>query len=516
MRAPRSLLLVPLAVVAALLTGVPPAAADGTGSISGRLMAKPTGGAAAPYSSGGVQVYYNDTADFFGSDIVEPYPTIGADGRFTVSNLADGYYWLRAYGGDYATEYWNDTFHYSTATPVHVTGGAVSLSADIVLEQAGAVVGTVRDRDGDPIPEASVTFFTTEGGGGIGTTTGADGRFDTRNSDYLDLVPGAYLVEVSAWGYDLDEPVYRTFSTEVTVGPDQVVTRDAVLEERPSAIVTVLDVDGEPLPDARLVIQHRDPELTDGEWRPIQSGPHNTDDTGRYRFVDGIAETRFQVLLPEGYDGPAVPEWWQDAYSLQTARSLTFPAGVALRRDLTVQLGTAPAVVAAAPRITGTPRAGNVLTAVPGSWGPAGVALTYAWTAGGRTVGTGPTLRVTNALAGQRVGLTVSGSVAGAEPVSRAASATAAVTGTLTATTPRIAGKAKVGKRLTVRAGSWGPGKVTLKVVWLRNGTKVGSGSSYRLKGQDAGKRISVRVTGTRTHFAPLTRTSAKTGKVKR
>ena len=41
---------------------------------------------------------------------------------------------------------------------------------------------------------------------------------------------------------------------------------------------------------------------------------------------------------------------------------------------------------------------------LPGSWGPAGVALTYAWTAGGRTVGTGPTLRVTNALAGQRVG----------------------------------------------------------------------------------------------------------------
>jgi hypothetical protein len=516
MRASRSLLVVPLVVVAALLTGVPSATAAGTGSISGRLMAQPTGGAAAPYSSGGVQVYYNETSDSFGSEIVEPYPTIGADGRFTVANLADGWYWLRAYAGDYATEYYDDTFHYSTATPIHVTGGAVTLPEDIVLEEAGAVVGTVRDRAGDPIPDASVTFSTVEGGGGIGTTTGADGRFDTRNSEYLELVPGTYLMEVSSWGFDLDEPVYRTTSTQVVVGPDQVVTEDVVLDERPSAVVTVLDPAGEPVPEARLVIQHRDPELTDGAWRPIQSGPHNTDATGRYRFVDGIAETRFQVLLPEGYDGPAVPEWWKDAYALETARSLTFPEGVALRRDLTVQLGTAPAVVAAAPRITGTPRAGNVLTAVPGSWGPAGVALTYAWTAGGRTVGTGPTLRVTNALAGQRVGLTVSGSVAGAEPVSRAASPTAAVTGTLTAATPRIAGKAKVGKRLTVRAGSWGPGKVTLKVVWLRNGTKVGSGSSYRLTGQDAGRRISVRVTGTCTHFAPLTRTSARTGKVKR
>lgn len=448
MRRSRSLLLVPLLVVVAMLTAVPPAQAAGTGSISGRLLAKPTGGTAAPYPSGGVQVYYNDTAEFFDATIVEPYPEIGDDGRFTLANLEDGYYWLRAYGSDaYAIEYYPNAFHYSTATPVHVTGGAVTLAENIVLEAPGAVTGRVLDAAGRPVAGATIGFYDLDGRGGPGTTADADGRFDTRGEEFLEMVPGTYLMEVGAWPNDLSRPVYRTTRVQVTFGPGQVLSRDVALEERPSAVFTVLDPAGQPLPGAQMIIQQRDPDVLDGGWNPIQSGPHVTDQTGRFRFVDGIDEVRFQVRPPQGYAGPAVPEWWDDAATFEQARTLTFPAGVEARRDFTIQLGT---------------------------------------TTPGTTPGTPP--------------------------------GTTPAPGTLKGAKPKIAGKARLGRILKVRAGTWKPGKVTLKYTWFRGAKRIpkATKASYRLTRQDLGKRVSVRVTGTKQGYRSVTVRSAQTPKVRR
>ncbi|WP_193605505.1 carboxypeptidase-like regulatory domain-containing protein [Nocardioides dongkuii] len=90
--------------------------------------------------------------------------------------------------------------------------------------------------------------------------------------------------------------------------------------------------------------------------------------------------------------------------------------------------------------------------------------------------------------------------------------------GRLSATKPVVAGKARVGKALSARTPAWGPAPVKLRYTWLRGGKPVKGATSarYKLTRKDVGRRISVRVTGTKSGFATLARASAKTAKVKR
>jgi len=80
----------------------------------------------------------------------------------------------------------------------------------------------------------------------------------------------------------------------------------------------------------------------------------------------------------------------------------------------------------------------------------------------------------------------------------------------LKAVRPKIKGKAVAGSRLTVTTGKWGPGKVTLKIQWLRNGKaiKKATKKNYTLVGADVGKKVSVKVTGSKKGFAKRSKTS--------
>lgn len=607
-----------LAVISALavtlgLLVAPPASAAGTGSLSGVVQGKPAGGSATPLAGATVLLYRSDTPD--GSSASAGSTTTAANGTWSVTGLDDGYYTVRVIGPDdsLGEEYWDNGWSPYDVTVVHVTGGAVALPRPIVLETPGWVTGRVLDEAGDPVVGASVTFRASEDAGGYGLSTDAEGRYDSRDGQYTDpLIPGTYFVGVSSYGSDLDDPVYRENEVEVTVTAGAGTTHDVTLVERPSVVLTVLDREGVPLVEAPIGLQVRFPDFMNGWWGPPQSGPHLTDASGRYRITDQYDAVKVSAGLPEGDTGTEAREWWNGAYSFDEATSITFPDGVALRRELTIQLGDAPTAVqpatptisgearvgrtltvdpgawgpsgvaltyqwldsgfaipdatgptytlpasmegshfsvrvtgkvagqpavdrtsaytsavlpsdgstdpepevtGATPQISGTPRAGRTLTAVPGSWGPAGVVLGYTWSAGGATVGTGPTLKVTNALAGKTVTLTVRGERGGSSAV-RSSAPTTAVVGVLSAGRPKVTGKTKVGKTLQARPGTWSPGPVTLRLTWFRNGTKAGTGTSYRLSGKDLGKRISVRVTGTRRHFATLVVSSAKTAKV--
>ena len=87
----------------------------------------------------------------------------------------------------------------------------------------------------------------------------------------------------------------------------------------------------------------------------------------------------------------------------------------------------------------------------------------------------------------------------------------------LTAPRPTIKGTATVGSRLSVTTGKWGPGKVSLKIQWLRGGKaiKKATKKNYTLTSADAGKKISVKVTGTKKGYAKTSKTS-KAVKVER
>lgn len=75
------------------------------------------------------------------------------------------------------------------------------------------------------------------------------------------------------------------------------------------------------------------------------------------------------------------------------------------------------------------------------------------------------------------------------------------------------AAKVAVGQKLTAKTSGWGPVGVKLAFQWLSNSTAIpgATAGSYTLKAADAGKRISVRVTGSLSGAEPKSETSNQT-----
>ncbi len=170
------------------------------------------------------------------------------------------------------------------------------------------------------------------------------------------------------------------------------------------------------------------------------------------------------------------------------------------------------------PTITGTPRVAVPLTAEPGSW-DSGVTFAYQWTVGADDVAgaTDPTYTPVVADAGKVVSVKVTGSKPGFGSVTKESDPTAQVAiGTLVLTpTPTIAGTAKVGTALTATAGVWDSG-VTLGYQWTAGGADItgATASSYTPVAGDVGKVITVKVTGTKTGYATVTKESVATAAV--
>ncbi|MBB3044410.1 M4 family metallopeptidase [Nocardioides soli] len=82
---------------------------------------------------------------------------------------------------------------------------------------------------------------------------------------------------------------------------------------------------------------------------------------------------------------------------------------------------------------------------------------------------------------------------------------------------PIVSGKARVAQTLKVKGGSWTPAAVSLSYQWLRSGKAIGKATKakYRLTTKDKGKRISVRVTATKSGYTTGSAISKATGKVK-
>ncbi|WP_157073111.1 ExeM/NucH family extracellular endonuclease [Kribbia dieselivorans] len=78
--------------------------------------------------------------------------------------------------------------------------------------------------------------------------------------------------------------------------------------------------------------------------------------------------------------------------------------------------------------------------------------------------------------------------------------------------TPTITGTAKVGTTLRAVPGTWDDG-VKLTYQWKRNGVAIAGATKtwYKLGAADAGKRITVTVTGTKTGYVTVAKTSART-----
>ncbi|WP_433674923.1 hypothetical protein [Microbacterium gorillae] len=167
------------------------------------------------------------------------------------------------------------------------------------------------------------------------------------------------------------------------------------------------------------------------------------------------------------------------------------------------------------PTVSGSVKVGSTLTAVPGTWKPSPVTLKYQWKRDGVAISgaTAQTYRLTAADAGHKITVTVTGSKSGYKSVSKTSAATATVPKLkLSATpTPTVSGTAKAGSTLTATPGTWKPSPVTLKYQWRRDGVAISGATAqtYRLTTADKGHKITVTVTGSKTGYTSVSKTSA-------
>jgi len=156
------------------------------------------------------------------------------------------------------------------------------------------------------------------------------------------------------------------------------------------------------------------------------------------------------------------------------------------------------------PSITGTPAAGQVLTAIPpavdASW-PAGTTYDVEWRADGDLLGTGDRISLSRAQIGTRITVRVRAvSADGGSDWSAESDPTEPVAAAPITTPSRILvqGTLRVGGRLTaVTKGAWPPG-TTVRYVWRAGGQAFGpSARTIVLAAAQRGKRITVEATGT-------------------
>lgn len=172
------------------------------------------------------------------------------------------------------------------------------------------------------------------------------------------------------------------------------------------------------------------------------------------------------------------------------------------------------------PRVTGEPEVGSILTAVTGTW-DAGVSLTCQWLRDGAEIPgeTDCEHLVTDADAGARLAVQVSGAKPGSATASRSSEQTDIVSGGALVRTPvpTVSGDPAVDEQLVVSPGAWDAG-TSLTYEWRRDGTAIpdAHGTTYALVGDDAGHRITVTVTGAKPGFVPVARTSTATGTIAR
>jgi hypothetical protein len=195
-----------------------------------------------------------------------------------------------------------------------------------------------------------------------------------------------------------------------------------------------------------------------------------------------------------------------------------FPALPDATTSLVDTLVLAPAVP---PTVSGAARVGSRLTASVGVWNTA-VTASYQWLRNGSPIAGARASSYVPVAAdlGARVAVTVTVTANGYAPrtVTTAGSIVALGAAPRATKSPTIVGKARVGKKLSAKPGSWSVGGLTFTYTWWANGKRIAKATRSQLVvgARLAGKRITVLVTAKARGYATGTARSKATAAVKR
>jgi len=446
------------------------------------------------------------------------YPAAGADevdrattneaGEYQVTGLYGDFVvqFLAPVGSELGGQWWEGAGTRADATVVSLENTSAP-GIDAQLTPGVSLSGTASDGFGG-VADVSVYAYPTTCDTTVPAATArtdADGAYRLTG-----LAAGAYRVRVgdeATIGY---APKWRggttacASSTEIEVGSTPVTGADVLLGETLAGKVTGVS-------SAALAgVSVQAVPVSDDDAVPASV---LTTSTGAFS-LRGLPAGQYRIAFgATARPGRYLAEWWKDAATAATSTPVTVTAGTT-PASLTATLALTPVTVAT-PAITGTPRVGVKLTA---SAAPTGTTYAYRWYAGGVAI-SGATSRTFTPGAAQRgtaITVRVTASRTGYASASKTSAPTSAVrTGILTAATPTISGTVKVGRKLTAKPGTWTAG-TKFSYQWYANGKAISkaTAATLTLKSTHKGKAITVKVTGKKSGYATVAKTSKATKKV--
>lgn len=474
--------------------------------LSGKVTGLNASGVTVP-----VQDVFVEVDDSQGNPLPDrAYDYTAADGTYQITVPAAGTYRITMEcWGAYAcaAEYAPEPFVTRTIS--------ASLVTDATLERWGRITGTVKKSSvAIAWPAGEIEAWNDPRGYWRSAPVKADanGRFT------IDKVAPGTVSIVGREPYDVENFLSSIDGQTVNVTPGQTSDISLAVEDWPGIHARAVDpANGQPLSGMSWNVFSRP---VGGAWDAgLQYGPLVTGDDGTmsYRITDKTREytvcfadnigspVRRETRCLGGASSPATATAWK-----HTAAQPKLKTDVGLPYAFT----TAPT-----PTITGTAKVGATLTASAGTWSPS-ASVAYQWLRAGVAI-TGATAS-TYAPVVEDLGKVLTVRVTGTRPgyvtTAKTSAATAAVVaGDFTSTpAPIISGTTAVGSTLTANVPAWTPSATTTTYQWLREGAVISGATSpkYDMVAADLGKRIAVRVTGARSGYASVTKTSASTAQV--
>ncbi len=456
-----------------VFAGVTFSAADGTVQVSGTIEVS----GALPETDAYVLI---ETVD--GVLVDKVARTIGKGTSPWSAHIPEGTYTfgLMAPGAGIQTYYAGQATQ-EDADPVVVgPDGRANLDFDTIVSTGSSVSGIVVDALGAPVARAYVQLD----GVDRYTYSADDGTFALVN-----LPTGSYVVSCLIDDVPVGElaaviPEDGTALTDLTLTTTFVPT--------PTETPTTTEPT-EPEPT--------DPETTETTAQPTD--PETTETTAQPTDPE-TTETTAQPTDPENTETTSEPT---DPQTPETSAPQTTPTTATPK----------PSLTSATPVISDTtPQVGQKLSVATGSW-TSGTAFAYEWLRGTTVVGKTSTYTPTASDLGKTLSVKVTGTKSGFTSVTKTSAATKPVaTGTLKTATPTISGTAKVGVKLTAKAGAW-TSSTTLTYRWYASGKPISGAtkSTFTPTATQLNKTLTVKVTGSRSGYTTVSKTSKATAKVK-
>ena len=302
-----------------------------TGGIDAVLGNEPPGALSGTVTDTSGNAIEEATVWVYGPNLLDILATAqtAPDGTYTVTGLRPGRVYVKFVAGA-DREYWQDVADASLATPVEVElseilGIDAELGATSDVPGGGSISGTVRDANGSPLPDISVTCFPAGFADSVpicNTTTGADGSYVLGGN----LPSGDYWVQFAPLDVYVRELYDDTLFFEeaqdiaVTVG-FATSGIDAVLDQA-GAVEGTLSSAGD---DLTLAWVEGYLQNSSGAWRFVAAATADAE-TGAYR-LDGLRpdtyRLRFVGLSADGLQA----EVYADAMTVETGNDVMVTAG---------------------------------------------------------------------------------------------------------------------------------------------------------------------------------------------